>query len=76
MHVCGGLFPLSRKSHKLKGENHIKKLWCINCKERTKHVEKLRDKTDLRLYPVSAYSKDAIENDDVDWEKIFNLKTE
>lgn len=31
--------PLPRNKGNAKEENHIKHLWCVNCRERTPHLE-------------------------------------
>jgi len=73
---CGSYFPIARKSHKQKSENHLKNLWCFKCLKVTKHVEKLRPSSMLRDLFVSANSKPDIEEDDVDWEEVFNIKNQ
>ena len=31
--------PLSRKKAKMRNELHLKKIWCIHCKEEVNHLE-------------------------------------
>lgn len=31
--------PLPRNKGRVRKENHIKHLWCLNCRERTPHME-------------------------------------
>jgi len=69
--ICESIFPISRKAHKKKGENHLKNLWCYRCEKVTTHIENLRIYQEPRHYYVSANSKDIIEDDDTDWEELF-----
>ena len=70
--TCGNFFPIQRKLHKLKEENHQKKLWCYQCKERTNHVEKIKASIELRT-GVSAGNKDAFIDTEDDWASIFGV---
>ena len=37
---CGNLgIPISRKQSRQRSKEHLKKLYCIHCKEETNHVE-------------------------------------
>lgn len=37
---CGQIgIPISRKKNKSRESGHLKKLWCLNCKAETNHVE-------------------------------------
>ena len=36
---CDNVFPIPRRKGSRRGSGHIKHLWCINCKDRTEHVE-------------------------------------
>lgn len=70
---CGSYFPIPRPLHQLREENHIKTIWCPHCKEETQHVEKLKDRIDLRN-PRSALDKEEFIDEDTDWESLFGLK--
>jgi hypothetical protein len=68
---CGTVFPIQRKSNKLKEDNHIKDLWCVKCKKETKHIEKPMP------YPksddtINSQSKDVDGLDEIDWISLFS----
>lgn len=39
---CGQVFILHRQTSKRKKQGHAKHLYCIRCKETTKHYERMR----------------------------------
>jgi len=36
---CGHIMTIQRKNSKNRATGHIKHLWCIRCKKRTRHIE-------------------------------------
>jgi len=36
---CGNMQVIWRKASRLKEPGHVKHLWCVDCKDRTAHVE-------------------------------------
>ena len=36
---CNTIFPLYRHKNRLRGNGHIKHVWCYKCREYTAHVE-------------------------------------
>lgn len=63
---CGNIFTIPRKKEKLRGNGHIKDLWCPICKSVNKHYEILD--IDSFLYnleyedEVKQYVRDLISN--------------
>lgn len=69
--VCESVFPIPRIQHREK--NHIKDLWCPNCKQITKHLE---NEGQPQIEGHSYNSKDIPEEVDVDyWLQVFNVES-
>jgi hypothetical protein len=62
--------PISRQKGKARKPGHLKKIWCLNCKEEVNHVE---------CQPLSNYTKDEFElefgkNFDENFQRILPFK--